>query len=88
MYPIHFSDKAKKDISRLKKEGSKLLSKVLELILDMANNPFEGLGKPEALKGDLQGCWSRRITDKHRLVYRIKDGDLEILSCYGHYGDR
>jgi len=88
MYPIHFSDKVKKDIVLLKKENPKLAAKLLELILDIFKNPTKGIGKPESLKGDLQGWWSRRITDKHRLIYRIKNDNLEIASCYGHYGDK
>lgn len=48
--------------------------------------PFEGIGKPEALKGDLQGYWSRRITAEHRLVYKYKDEQLLIASCRYHYG--
>lgn len=48
--------------------------------------PFEGFGKPEALKGDLQGYWSRRITAEHRLVYKYKDEQLLIASCRYHYG--
>jgi len=46
------------------------------------------MGKPEALKGDLKGCWSRRIDQKHRLVYQIKGDIIIVLSCYGHYSDR
>jgi toxin YoeB len=59
-----------------------------DLILDIQVNPFDGLGEPEALKGDLQGWWSRRINQEQRLIYRIKDQNLELASCYGHYGDK
>ncbi len=55
MYDIHLAEQVKKDIPRLKKENAKLPSKLWELILDIFNDPFNGLGKPEALKGDLQG---------------------------------
>lgn len=48
--------------------------------------PFDGIGKPEALKGDLQGYWSRRITTEHRLVYKHKDEQLLVASCRYHYG--
>ncbi len=88
MYPILLSEKTKEDIYRLKKENAKLPAKLWELILDIFRDPYGGIGKPESLKGDLRGWWSRRITDKHRLIYRIKDGNLEIASCFGHYGDR
>jgi toxin YoeB len=47
----------------------------------------EGIGKPEPLKGDLSGWWSRRIDDTNRIVYRLKDGALEITQCRGHYGN-
>lgn len=50
-------------------------------------NGFDGIGKPEPLRGNLSGFWSRRIDDANRLVYRVKDGVLEIVSCKGHYDD-
>ena len=55
------------------------------LIKECQRHPFEGTGKPEPLKGDLSGFWSRRIDREHRLVYRVKDGALEILACRYHY---
>ena len=88
MYPIHLSRKIAKDIPKLRKENAKYAAKLWDLILDIQVNPFEGLGEPEALKGDLQGWWSRRINQEHRLIYRIKDKNLELASCYGHYGDK
>jgi toxin YoeB len=88
MYPIHLSRKIAKDIPKLRNENAKYAAKLWDLILDIQVNPFNGLGEPEALKGDLQGWRSRRITQEHRLVYRIKDENLEIASCYGHYGDK
>lgn len=66
-----------------------VLRRVNELIKDAGRNPFTGLGKPEPLKGNLKGLWSRRITGANRLVYRVsaKDADqaLEILQCHWHY---
>ncbi len=60
--------------------------KIAELIKHISRNPYEGIGKPEPLKHELQGCWSRRINEEHRLVYRINHAnDIEILSCKGHY---
>lgn len=59
----------------------KLLLKINELIKDCLRNPFKGIGKPEPLKGQYKGLWSRRITDEHRLVYVVKDGQLHILQC-------
>lgn len=61
--------------------------KINSLIKDIQWNPYEGIGKPEPLKGDLSGWWSRRIDDTHRIVYREQDGNIIIASCYGHYTD-
>lgn len=69
-------------------EDKKTLKRINALIKDIERNGFAGIGKPEALRGDLSGFWSRRIDAKHRLVYRIvgEDADrLEILSCRTHY---
>ncbi|MCI8857219.1 MAG: Txe/YoeB family addiction module toxin [Clostridiaceae bacterium] len=66
----------------------KILKKINLLIKDTERNPFQGLGKPEPLSGDLSGWWSRRIDEKNRLVYRIRDGKLEIAQCGTHYGDK
>lgn len=88
MNAVVLSGKAKRDIIRLKTENAKLAGKLWELVLNIMETHYEGLGKPEGLKGDLQGWWSRRIDQEHRLVYRVKDGTIEIASCYGHYGDK
>lgn len=66
-------------------EDKKTLKRVNLLIKDTLRSPFEGVGKPEPLRGDLSGFWSRRIDDKNRLVYRVRNDSLEILSCKGHY---
>jgi toxin YoeB len=66
-----------------------MLAKINELIRDVRRSPFKGLGKPEPLKGELAGWWSRRITREHRLVYRAagtgEDQRIEIASCRLHY---
>ena len=54
---------------------------------DNQRNTYEGIGKPEPLKGDLSGWWSRRIDDTHRIVYKEQDGNIIIASCFGHYDD-
>lgn len=59
--------------------------KINELIKDISRNPFDGIGKPEALKENLSGFYSRRINYEHRLVYAIKDDTIYIISCKGHY---
>ena len=63
----------------------KVLQRINELIKDALRSPFKGLGKPEPLRGDLSGFWSRRITDEHRLVYAVKDKKLHIIQCRFHY---
>jgi toxin YoeB len=63
----------------------KILLKINELIRDSLRSPFKGIGKPEPLKGQYKGLWSRRITDEHRLVYVVKDKQLHILQCRFHY---
>ena len=59
--------------------------KLQKLLLETARTPFAGTGKPEALKHDLKGYWSRRINDEHRLVYRVTDSYIRIVACKNHY---
>ncbi|HQS24402.1 MAG: hypothetical protein B7Y11_13285 [Sphingobacteriia bacterium 24-36-13] len=63
----------------------KILFRINDLIKDAQRNPFSGLGKPEPLKGNLSGCWSRRINEEHRLVYMVKEDCIYILQCRFHY---
>jgi toxin YoeB len=63
----------------------KMLARINDLIKDCLHSPFKGIGKPEPLKGDLSGCWSRRITEEHRLVYEVREKRLYILQCRFHY---
>jgi toxin YoeB len=68
------------------KTGNKsILKKIAQLVLSIQNEPYSGLGKPEPLKHDLSGLWSRRINKEHRLVYEILDGKILIHSVKGHY---
>lgn len=69
------------------KQGKRTLKRINQLILDIDRNGNNGIGKPEALSGNLAGFWSRRIDETNRLVYRIKNGQLEIVQCRSHYGD-
>lgn len=80
-----FTPKAYEDFSELKKQEPKLALRIKKLVQDILEHPFNGLGKPEPLMYNLSGCWSRRINAQHRLVYRIKDDELEILACRYHY---
>ncbi len=68
------------------KVDKKIVKRINELIKSCTRTPFEGIGKPEALKGDLQGYWSRRITSEHRLVYKYEKDHLLIAACRYHYG--
>ena len=61
------------------------LRKINGLIKECLRHPYDGTGKPEALRGDLSGVWSRRIDREHRLVYRVKDDAVEVISCRYHY---
>lgn len=62
-----------------------MLKRINALIKDVRRDPFTGIGKPEPLKHDLSGLWSRRINDKERLTYYLKDDMIVIVSCKGHY---
>lgn len=66
-------------------EDKRILRKVNQLLQDILRNPFEGIGKPEALKGSLTGMWSRRIDGANRVVYSVNGNIIYILACRGHY---
>jgi toxin YoeB len=87
MRNIVFSPDAFDDFGKWSEFDKKIFKKLRNLIVECARNPFEGTGKPEPLKGNYSGCWSRRITDEHRLVYRVFDETIEIILCRGHYED-
>jgi toxin YoeB len=63
----------------------KMLQRINELIREAMRNPFSGIGKPEPLKGNFRGCWSRRIDSEHRLVYRVEKETIIVLQCRFHY---
>lgn len=85
-YHLEFSKQANIDIDFHKKSGNKVvLKKLLALLLEISEHPFEGTGKPEPLKYELAGYWSRRINQQHRLVYEIHDDSIFIHSVLGHY---
>jgi toxin YoeB len=66
-------------------EDRGMLKKINKLIRDIEREPYTGIGKPEALRFDLAGCWSRRIDQEHRVVYRLDGDDLHLLACRYHY---
>ena len=80
-----WSDEAWEDYLDWQMQDKKTLRRINLLIKDAERNPYTGLGKPELLRGDLSGFWSRRIDDKNRLIYRFSSDFLEIASCKGHY---
>lgn len=87
MSKIAFSESAWQDYLYWQMQDKKTLKRVNQLVKDIERDNFEGIGKPEALKGDLSGFWSRRIDDANRLIYRINGEFIDILSCKGQYED-
>ena len=80
-----WEDRAWDDYLFWQKQDKKTLGKINQLIKDIERNPFDGLGKPEPLKDNLSGLWSRRIDTANRIVYCIKNNTILIISCRGHY---
>ncbi|GHU25560.1 toxin YoeB [Betaproteobacteria bacterium] len=80
-----FSDPAWEDYLYWQQSDKNILKRINELIKDIKRSPFAGIGKPEALKYNLAGFWSRRINSEHRLIYRFDDDSFEIASCRYHY---
>jgi len=90
MYIIRYTEDAKNDLLRLQRNEPKAFAKVSHFIQELAEHPKTGTGHPEPLKGQPEGRWSRQITKKHRLVYRIFNEEVVVLviSAYGHYDDK
>ncbi|WP_413160874.1 Txe/YoeB family addiction module toxin [Capilliphycus salinus ALCB114379] len=82
---IVFEASAFEDFNIWATQDKKLYGKIIKLIQDIDRSPFEGLGKPEPLKYELSGFWSRRINDEHRLVDQVTDDEIIIASCRYHY---
>ena len=82
---IIFSKNAWEEYVSWQTDDKKILRKVNELIKDIGRHPFEGIGKPEPLRFDLSGFWSRRISGEHRLVYQFINNEILIYSCRYHY---
>ncbi|GAB3472960.1 Txe/YoeB family addiction module toxin [Massilia terrae] len=85
MRSLKFTDEAWADYLYWQTQDKKTLSRVNKLIQAAVRDPFNGMGKPEALKGNLSGCWSRRIDEQNRLVHQVSDPDLIVISCRHHY---
>jgi len=83
---VDFLDKAIDDIEFWKKSGNKTVqSKITKLLESICITPYSGIGKPEPLKHQLSGYWSRRITDEHRLIYTVSENRIKVISMRFHY---
>ena len=90
MYTITYAQEAKEGLSKLKKSEPLSYNKAVKLLQEIAMHPKTGTGHPEQLKDTLDNTWSRRISKKHRLVYRVLETEVlvYVLSSYGHYDDK
>ncbi len=90
MYAITYSSRAEEDLRKLKRSEPDAFRKAIKLLNELIEHPTTGTGHPEPLRGDRAGQWSRRITDKHRLVYRIYETEVVVLvlTAFGHYEDK
>ncbi len=87
MSKITFTEQAFEEYLSWQTQDKKTLKRINALLKDISRNPFEGIGKPEGLKENLSGYWSRRIDQTNRLVYRVNGDQIEIYQCKGHYDD-
>lgn len=85
MRDIRFTPEAFEQYNEWQTSNKTIYNKLNKLIIETARKPFEGTGKPEALKYDIKGFWSRRINDEHRLVYRVESDYIKIVACKFHY---
>jgi len=90
MYSITYAPEAKEGLAKLKSNEPQSFNKAVKLLNEIAEHPKTGTGHPEQLKGQPNNRWSRQITKKHRLVYRIFETEVhvDVLSAYGHYDDK
>jgi len=84
---IIWFEEAWEDYIYWQSQDKKTVKRINQLLQDTARNGYSGIGKPESLKGEFSGFWSKRIDEVNRFVYRIQGGVLEVLSCRGHYDD-
>ena len=90
MYRIVFTKTAREEVSQFEKSEPQVFKKIEKLLMELVENPYTGTGKPKQLSGDRAGQWSRRITQKHRLIYKVEENIITVLvlSVYGHYSDK
>jgi toxin YoeB len=82
---LEFDSAAVEDLAYWVKTDRKKALRILRLIQETESDPFGGIGKPEPLKHEMAGCWSKRIDDEHRLVYQVTSEKIRILACRYHY---
>ena len=82
---ISFVEKSWNDYNYWIETDKKIFKRLQRLIKETIREPFDGIGKPEPLKNNLSGYWSKRITDEHRLVYKVEENQIIIISCRFHY---
>ena len=82
---ISFTTDGWEDYLYWQNHNKQILKKINQLLKDCQRNPFSGIGKPEQLRHEMSGAWSRRITEEHRLVYLPSDSDIRVLACRYHY---
>ena len=87
MSRILFTELAWEEYIYWQTQDKRTLRRINQLLRDIQRDPFDGIGKPEPLRGELSGFWSRRIDECNRIVYRVKDDIVELLQCKGHYDD-
>ena len=87
MSRILFTEHAWEEYIYWQTQDKRTLLRINQLLRDIQRDPFDGIGKPEPLRGELSGFWSRRIDECNRIVYRVKDDIVELLQCKGHYDD-
>jgi toxin YoeB len=85
MEKVSFAADAFEEFMEWAREDKKMLQRISRIIQECRRTPYEGIGKPEALRGNLSGFWSRRIDEKHRFVYQVSDDEIIIHSLKGHY---
>ncbi|MBQ8349153.1 MAG: Txe/YoeB family addiction module toxin [Ruminococcus sp.] len=87
MSKLIFSEKAWQEYVYWQTQDKKTIRRINLLLQDIQRNYYSGIGKPEPLKENFSGFWSRRIDDTNRIVYRVSDDNIEIMQCKGHYND-
>lgn len=88
MLKVTFYPKALQELFEIANQDKQAFKRIEKILKEIQRTPFEGIGKPEPLRHNFKGLWSRRIDDKNRLVYEVFDDSICIVSCRGHYDDK